>query len=139
MQRRSCGSAGLTSCATAPHRSVLLQGMPQVDSDWSLVGGGSDDGAEPETPSEATRTRHAPVLLFGFRRQWVLVSSVPSVSPAAAAWLRGTTMVLRAADRASRGACEVTARTVAGRLRAQHRVQTLRLRRRRSTLRKAQR
>ncbi len=38
---------------------VLLQGMPQVDSDWSLVGGGSDDGAEPEIPSEATRTRHA--------------------------------------------------------------------------------
>ncbi len=45
---------------------VLPQGMPQVDSDWSLVGGGSDDGAEPEIPSEATRTRCALHVPFSF-------------------------------------------------------------------------
>ena len=36
---------------------LQAHGMAQVDSDWSLVSGASDNGEEPEIPSEATRTR----------------------------------------------------------------------------------
>ena len=40
---------------------LLVQGIAQVDSDWSLVSGASDDGEEPEIPSEATRTKYVAI------------------------------------------------------------------------------